>query len=299
MSGVQSIIQTLILFIIILFTWIIGRVFILPNINVGIPALEPYPLWQGIYNAVWNVSLIILGFSSGIILVIYLIYFFFRYIFPARILFFPIRSRVMKTTPIKEFIDCGLFPMFDNLLSLWKSSTPFISKILGTINQIIGFLAKSVRYLVTRLASLFGLQPRTIDIDTGAINVGQPKPDSSSDGGVQEKLSSTTGLEVGTRSVSTPLTSFQEATSNPTPQFATKYEGEPVDADPDLNINERKYIEAEYQNCILKNYVSTEGENLSTLDNVSLQVKNTNAKIVCGIDKLNAYARIYQSMFNR
>ena len=275
----------------------IGRVFVLPGIKVGIPALPPYFIWQGLYNLIWNLCLTVLGLIIGGVGVVYLIYFFFRYIFPPVIIFFPIRETVMRVTPIKQFIACGLFPTIDKILFLWKSATPFFTKILRTINYIIAFFTKSVLYLVREFARLLGLKPRTIEIDTDAIKVEQPKEDikstePSSSGGIP-------GIGVETKSINTPVASFQQAAADPKPQFADKVDGEPVDADPDLKINEQKYIEAEYQNCLLKNYVATEDKDLSTLDKVSLQVKNTNAKLLCDIDKLNAYGRIYRSMFNR
>ena len=286
MSSVQAIIQVIILFIIVFFAWMIGRAFVLPGINIGIPALPPHAIWQTIYNGIFQLCMFALGFIGGAMLVIYLIYFFFRYIFPPVLIFFPIRKIILSITPIKQLIACGLFPTIDKILFLWLSPSAFISKILGTVNYLIAFLAKSVVYLVRQFASLFGLKPRTIDINADKITVGQGTPETKATT-PSTTLSDATGIGVETK-------------SDPNPQFADKIDGEPVDADPDLKINEQKYIESEYQNCLLKNYVATEGEdNLSTMDKVSLQVKNTNAKLLCDVDKLNAYGRIYRSMFNR
>jgi hypothetical protein len=302
-------IQMMIYFIIIILTWMIGRLFVLPHINVGIPALPPYPASQGLYNAIYNAAIYCLGFISAFIGVIYAIYFFFRYIFPAWIFIIPVRKIVMGITPIKQFRECGLFPMIDRIVFLLFSRASLKDKIFGTVNALATFFAKSIRYLVIKLTGRDPYNPKpsatvkkpTLTIDIGNMSIGDYDPtkkDLLTQENAEAQLQKQAGITVTTKSVTPGLDSFNQAAVNPVNQFEEKIDDIEINENPKLTVDERKYIHSEYNACMAENYIPYD-DRLSSMDKASVQVKNIGARTKCQLIKLQAYSKMFNSLLNR
>lgn len=72
-------------------------------------------------------------------------------------------------------------------------------------------------------------------------------------------------------------------------------EGEPI-YDESIPLNENKFIQKEYQQCLSENYI-TETDNMSALEKASVGTKNATTKIICDIQKLQSYSTLISSKF--
>lgn len=290
----------------------IGRLFVLPHINVGIPALPPYPASQGIYNAIYNTCIYVLGYITAFVMVIYAIYFFFTYIMRWFIII-PLYKIVRKITPIKQFIECGLFPMLDRILFLWfprrGRRASLKDRIFGTVNALAAFFAKSIRYLVITLTGRDPYNPKpaatvqkpTLTIDVGTMSVGKYDPtkkDLLEKENLQKTIEEEAGVKITTRQVTSGSDAFNQAAVAPGNQFEEKVDDVEIDENPKLTVDERKYIHTEYNKCMAENYIPFD-PSLSAIDKASVQVKNIAAQTKCNVTKLQAYSKMFNSLFNR
>ena len=309
-TGVHGFIQMTIFFIIFLFSWMIGRLFVLPHINVGIPALPPYPASQALYNEIFKYSLIVFGVLGGVTMVLYIIYHYFTYI-RRWIFIIPVYKIIRSVTPIKQFIECGLFPMFDRIYFLWhrKSRASLKDRIFGTVNALATFLAKSIRYLVIAITGRDPYNPKpsasvrkpTLTVDVGDKSVSKYDPtkkDLLTQENAEKALKDQAGVTVTTKSVTSGLDSFNEAAVAPGNQFEEKIDDVEINENPRLNVDERKYIHSEYNNCMAENYIPYD-EKLGPIDKLSVRIKNINAQTQCQMVKLQAYSKMFDSLFNR
>jgi hypothetical protein len=311
-GGVHGAIKMMIYFIIFIFTWMIGRLFVLPHINVGIPALPPYPASQGIYNAIYNTCIYVLGYITAFVMVIYAIYFFFTYIMRWFIII-PLYKIIRKITPIKQFIECGLFPMIDSILFLWfprrGRRASLKDRIFGTVNALAAFFAKSIRYLVITLTGRDPYNPKpaatvqkpTLTIDVGTMSVGKYDPtkkDLLEKENLQKTIEEEAGVKITTREVTSGSDAFNQAAVAPGNQFEEKVDDVEIDENPKLTVDERKYIHTEYNRCMAENYIPFD-PSLSAIDKASVQVKNIAAQTKCNVTKLQAYSKMFNSLFNR
>lgn len=286
----------------------IGRLFVLPHINVGIPALPPYPVSQALYNAIFRGCIYILGVITAFVGVIYAIYFFFRYIFPAWIFIIPVRKIVMNVIFIKQFRECGLFPMIDRILFLWISRASLKDKIFGTVNALAAFFAQSVRYLVIKITGRDPYNPKptpakkpTLTVDVGTMEVGKYDPtkkDLLAKENLEKQIEEEAGIKITTRAVTPGSDAFNKAAVAPGNQFEEKIDDIEINENPRLTIDERKYIHSEYNNCLAENYIPYD-PNLSSMDKAAVQVQNISAQTKCQLIKLQAYSKMFNSLLNR
>ena len=309
-GGVHGFIQMTILFIIFLFSWMIGRLFVLPHMSVGIPALPPYPVSQAIYNEIFKYSVIAFGIFGGVTAVLWIIYFYFTY--KRRWIFIiPVYKIIRSVTPIKQFIECGLFPMLDRIYFLWdwKKRISLKDRIFGTVNALAAFLAKSIRYIVIKATGRDPYNPKpsatvrkpTLTVDVGDMSVGKYDPkkkDLLTQENAEKQLQEKAGVTVTTKSVTSGSDAFNTAARDPSNQFEEKIDDVEINENPKLTVDERKYIHSEYNNCMAESYVPYD-ESLPPLEKVSVRIANVNAQVKCNLTKFQAYSKMFDSLFDR
>jgi len=240
-----QVIRTIIFFIILMIAWFAGRIMVLPNIRVGLPALPPGAFWNTIYTAILEVCKAVFHYILIALIIIWIIYWIIKKFVPN----FPIpfKTILLALTPFHELRVAGIFSLFDRIYAAIFSFIPIPNRILSVFSALGNFLASSIGAFSAQIRRKAG----------GNKSSAAPPKANEEEGDI-------TG---------------ENDTSD-----------EPTD-DNSLTLNENKYIDKEFQQCVAENYIDP-GVDASTTDKLKARIQNSQSRTICNLKKLEAQSNL-------
>jgi hypothetical protein len=150
-----EVVRMIIFFIVLMIAWFAGRILVLPNIRVGIPALPPASVWNTIYTAILEICKAVFHYILIFLLIMWIIYWIIKKFVPD----FPIpfKTILLALTPLYELRVAGIFNLFDRIYAAIFSFMPIPNRILSVFSALASFLASSMGAFTAQVRKTTGV----------------------------------------------------------------------------------------------------------------------------------------------
>ena len=131
--------------------WVFLSICVLPHITgmIGIPSLQPYELWRGIYKVMERVALIAFSWILLVLAILYVVYLIINAL-PDILL--DLIGWVWP--PFPDLIEAGIFPLFDSILDATFSTDPVARRLNIIANGIKNMFMNGIVFLISDLQDI-------------------------------------------------------------------------------------------------------------------------------------------------
>jgi hypothetical protein len=149
--SIKSVINSIIAFCVFFIIWVFLAICVLPHITgmIGLPSLQPYELWRGIYKVLERVGLI--AFSS-IMLIFIILYVVYKIINALPDILLSMIGWVWP--PFPQLIAAGIFPLFDSILGAIFSTDTVERRFNIVANGVKNMFTEGLVFLINDLREL-------------------------------------------------------------------------------------------------------------------------------------------------
>lgn len=274
------ILHLMIAFIAIFLFWQVARWIVLPHLQIW-PHIPPHPIWEGLYSAMIAAATAVLWICVCLILFLYVLYKIIEWYVP-NISFppIPIKDIILGMTPFREMRESGLVALFDRI---FFNLIPVVKPIREKLRDIFDTFGEYLR-------NSFGFTKQIL------TELGKPVVDK-----VYTKLDQTyTGVTTG---VTTAVSNVVSNTTSGVKSIATNMvsdtlpsegeEREQKKEDYNLSSQEEKFMEKEYQQCLIERQQPITDE-MGGIQKASAIAKNSLASSICKAKKVQKMFKLYE-----
>lgn len=145
----MGIIDAGVVFIVMYMLFMLSRLFILPHLKVGLPALEPAWFWGMVYGTILAASSFLFHFILIFLAIVYVVWVFIRKFvinFPV-----PFRSILLRLPPFRQLEQAGVLPFIHTIVTTILSKLPFADRLKRVFEATGTFFYNSTLFLVAKL----------------------------------------------------------------------------------------------------------------------------------------------------